>query len=148
MVYKGEIPLSKLGKLARSRMEKDYDLVFAITGDEGSGKSTLADQLGKAIDTKFTITKNTVTAVDFDKIKATALDPKVRVLIFDEAIKSFYKLTWANKLQVSLNRLFATVRQERKCFMLCIPRFTDLSDFFRNHRCKNLSSKHKNPKII
>jgi adenylate kinase family enzyme len=136
MAYKGEISLKRIGKLTRQRMDKDYDLVYAITGDEGSGKSTLADQLGKEIDPKFTITKNTVTAIEFDKIKSTALDPKVKVLIFDEAIKSFYKLTWASKLQVSLNRLFSTVRQERKCFMLCIPRFTDLSEFFRNHRCK------------
>lgn len=69
------------------------------------------------------------------KLKVTGL-PRYSAIVADEAIKSLYKLHWQNKMQQFINILYAICRQENKLSILCIPRFSDLNEFFRQHRVK------------
>jgi len=54
----------------------------------------------------------------------------------DEAIKILYKQNWATPIQKFLNMFYALCRQENKISILCMPRFLDFNEFFRNHRIK------------
>ncbi|MEM2175197.1 MAG: hypothetical protein QXI58_06215, partial [Candidatus Micrarchaeia archaeon] len=59
-----------------------------------------------------------------------------KVIICDEAIKQFYKLDWASSSQKYINKVYAVARKEGKTTILCMPRFTDFTEFFRNHRIR------------
>ena len=56
------------------------------------------------------------------------------MFLVDEAIRIFYKLNWQTTGQKYLNKLFAVARKNNKVCVLCIPRFSDLTEFQRNHR--------------
>jgi hypothetical protein len=62
--------------------------------------------------------------------------PKYSAINADEAIKILYKQNWASVIQKYLNMLYAICRKENKITILCMPRFTDFNEFFRNHRIK------------
>lgn len=134
----------QLVKIFHKRVKKDKDVACAITGYEGEGKSTLAGwimiealrQLGNDDD---------YIAENFDNYMIYSPDrkemfekitrPEKYVAInSDEAVKALYKLNWASANQKFLNMLFQLCRQENKINLLCIPRFTDLNEYFRNHR--------------
>ncbi len=121
----------------KERIKRNWDNVVAITGDEGVGKSTLAIWIGKLVDKYFNIERNEIVSTDPKELyeKITKLR-KGSVLIVDEAIKILYKHEWASKTQKFLNTVYALARKENKTTLLCIPRFRDLNEFFRNHRVK------------
>jgi hypothetical protein len=127
--------LNYFAELVNQRLNNDYDLVVAITGEEGVGKSTLAIQLGLKIDKDFDLVKNIAYLPDEKEIedKFHSLQPK-QCFIVDEAIRVFYKLKWMDKFQIRLNQMYMTERWQNKCTFLLIPRFTDLNEAFRNHR--------------
>lgn len=121
------------------RTKKNKDLVIGVSGDEGEGKSTLANQLCMAI--------GHVTGLGFDFEKNVLYSPKKEeiekkmkelpygsALNADEAIKIVYKHQWMK--QTYLNILFGVARDEKKIVLLCMPRFRDFSEYFRNHRIK------------
>jgi hypothetical protein len=127
--------LNYFAELVNERLNNDYDLVVAITGEEGVGKSTLAIQLGLKIDKDFDLVKNIAYLPDEKEIedKFHNLQSK-QCFIIDEAIRVFYKLRWMDKFQIRLNQMYMTERWQNKCTFLLIPRFTDLNEAFRNHR--------------
>jgi hypothetical protein len=129
--------IKELAKSIKERLETDKDLVVAITGNEGDGKSALAIDLGNQGDPNFNLDLNELYSPNAEEMekKVTTL-PKYSYIIADEAIKSLYKLNWATRGQRYLNELYAICRKENKCSILCIPRFSDLNEFFRNHRVK------------
>lgn len=127
------------GKQARARVRKDKDLVIAICSclEEGAGKSTLAIWFGLATDDNFNLRDNELYAPTEQEAKDKILNlPRYATIIADEAIKILYKLRWASSLQVFLNTLFALSRKENKITVLCMPRFRDFNEFFRNHKIK------------
>jgi len=126
-----------ISEKARLKVRQDYDCVIAITGSEGVGKSSMAIRLGMAIDDNFSMEKNILFSPIETEVKdAVTKLPKYSVIILDEAIKVLYKLNWNTKLQKMLNTLYTLCRKENKVTILCIPRLTDLSEMFRNHRVK------------
>jgi hypothetical protein len=127
--------LDFFAELVNERLNNDYDLVVAITGEEGIGKSTLAIQLGLRIDKDFDLVKNIAYLPDEREIedKFHNLQPR-QCFVIDEAIRVFYKLRWMDKFQIRLNQMYMTERWQNKCTLLLIPRFTDLNEAFRNHR--------------
>jgi hypothetical protein len=126
-----------ISEKARLKVRQDYDCVIAITGGEGVGKSSLAIKLGMAIDDEFRLEKNILfSPIETEVQDAVTKMPKFSVIILDEAIKVLYKLNWNTKLQKMLNTLYTLCRKENKVTILCIPRLTDLSEMFRNHRVK------------
>lgn len=131
---------SSLRSFCRSSLERvadDWDMVIAITGEEGSGKSTLGGVLAKEIDPKFDWIRSVAYLPTHKEVedKFFSLQSK-QVFLVDEAIKVLYKLKWADKLQIRINEMYATERWQNKITILCIPRFTDLNEMFRNHRVK------------
>jgi len=122
----------------RDRLEDDWDIVVALTGENGVGKTTLGILLGFLTDGNgFDLKKNVAYFPDAKEIinKFNDLEPHS---FFDitEAGKSLYKLRWMEKLQVAINQMYITERWQNKATGLEIPRFTDLNDYFRNHRVK------------
>lgn len=124
-----------------NRLQDGKDLVVAGTGFEGDGKSTIEIQLAIAMHniTKvpFSLEKNILYSPTFDemKTKVTSLPP-LSFIGGDEAIKALYKLRWREKLQSYINTLYAICRKERKLTFLCMPRFSDFNEYFRQHRIR------------
>jgi len=116
-------------------LREDYDFVAAITGREGSGKSSLMIILMILIDKKTNLRKQLSLLPSSGEIKR--MFKKVRqygVIGIDEAIKILHKHEWYNVLQKIIVHMYATERFQNKATLLCIPRFKDLTENFRNHR--------------
>jgi hypothetical protein len=62
--------------------------------------------------------------------------PKYSYYLIDEAVKVLYKLHWMDRLQQQLNEMYDLERKRNICTALCIPRFIDLNEHFRNYRVK------------
>lgn len=131
------IEIEKFGRLLLRRTKNDWDIVIAITGEEGSGKSSFGIQLGKAIDKNFNLIRNVAYLPDEKQIKEQFNYLRsYSAYLIDEAISVFHKHMWMSSLQQMLIRMYATERSQNKTTMLCIPRFRDLTENFRNHRVK------------
>ena len=130
-----------IGKMAVKRARKNKDIVIAISGDEGEGKSTLAIEIGMAVslaaDLEFRLDKNMIYTNETMELREKLVKlPKCSPIIPDEAIKFLYKLNWASAGQKYINTLYSLARKENKITILPIPRFTDINEYFRNHRVK------------
>lgn len=119
----------------KARLRDDWDLVIGITGPEGSSKSTLALKMGFAIDKNFDIENNVSYLPDaaeiFEKLNSIS---QFGVYVIDEAVRVLHKHHWFDNLQQKINEWYATERYQNKCTILCIPRFKNLTENFRNHR--------------
>ncbi|HEB46958.1 MAG TPA: hypothetical protein ENI22_00630 [Candidatus Pacearchaeota archaeon] len=127
--------LFKIAREIRRGLRDDYDFVCAITGKEGSGKTTLEIILAILVDPKFNLEKQLSLLPSTNEIKS--MFRRIRhygALGIDEAIKILHKQEWYNVLQRIIIQMYATERFHNKCTFLCIPRFTDLNEHFRNHR--------------
>lgn len=130
------------GFLARAK--DDRDVVCAISGYEGDGKSTLAvhhtidinrlrgmtdEEILERFDDYMLYSPNK--EITAEKVMKP---DKYAPINSDEATKALYKLNWASEGQKYLNMLYQLCRKENKVNLFCIPRFTDLNEYFRNHR--------------
>jgi len=141
-----ELTPNEFVHILKKRVKKDWDAVVAITGEEGSSKSTLAswfvyegciqdglseeEALKKFIE--YTIFSPSKKRVQEQITKSE----RYAIINADEAIKILYKQNWATPIQKFLNMFYALCRQENKISVLCMPRFLDFNEFFRNHRIK------------
>jgi hypothetical protein len=112
-------------------------LPIAVTGPEGDGKSALAAGAAKACSPGFDFEISELySPTEQEMEQKMRMLPKYEAIVADEAINILYKLNWQNKMQKYLNQLFALCRQENKIAFLCMPRFTDFNEYFRNHRIR------------
>lgn len=135
--------------------EIDSESHLYITDDfmvtHNSGKSSLAMLLGVAIHSylieyfekegiefpDFDLEKNMIYTNETQNLSKFLKEmPKYSVIVPDEAIKFLYKQNWGNAGQKYINVLYSLARRENKITILPIPRFTDINEFFRNHRVK------------
>ena len=138
------ITIEELGKRFVKRANQDRDATIAITGYEGEGKSTAGVGLmisvlkenGKTDDEiKENFNNYMVYSPNKEELeKKIKNGEKYMPVNSDEAIKALYKLNWASPDQKFLNVLYALCRKENKISIFCMPRFTDLGEYFRNHR--------------
>jgi len=134
---KGYTSLRSFCRSSLARVADDWDMVIAVTGEEGVGKSTLGAILAKEIDPVFDWIRSVAYLPTHKEVEDKFFSLKSKqVFLVDEAIKVLYKLKWADKLQIRINEMYATERWQNKITILCIPRFTDLNEMFRNHRVK------------
>lgn len=128
----------QFAKRVREHVRNKYDCVIAITSIwEGDGKSTLAKILDDLIDDNFDLEKNVLYNPTAEGIKKLVMTlPPFSVIDADEAIKAFYKLKWADRLSIFLNQLYALARKRKLITILCMPRYRDFTEFFRNHKIK------------
>lgn len=127
--------LKELAKFIRAKLRQDDDLVIVVDGREGKGKSTLAIMLGFEVNFEdFSLTSSVLYSPKVEEMKDKMQNsPRYATIVADESIKALYKHNWQK--QTYINMLFNVVRQENKCAILVLPRFTDLNEYFRNHRC-------------
>jgi hypothetical protein len=137
MAILDRISLPLFCKSLQERLNEDWDVVIAITGEVGVGKSTLGGLISKEIDKMFCWIKNVAYLPTYREIedKFFALRP-LQAFLIDEAIKVLYKLKWADKLQIRINEMYLTERWQNKITLMCIPRFSDFNEQFRNNRVK------------
>ena len=120
-------------KALMKRVRQDYDAVIAITGTEGVSKSTLANQLGFNTDKAYTLEKNCLFSPNPKNLVASIRElPRFSTVNADEAIKILYKQQWW--LQVFINKFYRLCRQDNKISIMCMPRFQEFNEGFRNHR--------------
>jgi len=62
--------------------------------------------------------------------------PRYSVYLIDEAVRGLWKYKWSSGVQQALLEMYQTERHQNKCTLLCIPRFKDFTEHFRNHRIK------------
>jgi len=117
----------------KKRVRDDYDAVVAITGEEGISKSTLANHIGFKVDKNYTLETNCLFAPKADEIVSSIRRlPRFSAINADEAIKILYKQQWW--LQVFINKFYRLCRQDNKISIMCMPRFSEFNEGFRNHR--------------
>jgi hypothetical protein len=138
------LEVKDLVEIFLKRLKKDKDVACAISGYEGDGKSVLACQM--VLENLKQIGRDEQSIKDNfneymiyspnreEMFKKITRKEKYTTINSDEAVKSLYKLNWASNSQKFLNMLFQLCRKENKINLLCIPRFTDLNEYFRNHR--------------
>lgn len=130
-----------ISKMAVKRATSNKDLCIGLSGKEGEGKTTLAIELSVAIcreaNLEFSLDENMIYSNEIQELKNKLTElPKVSPIVPDEAIKFLYKLNWASAGQRYINTLYSLARKENKITILPIPRFTDINEFFRNHRIR------------
>lgn len=117
----------------RKRVREDFDAVVAITGEEGISKSTLANHIGFKVDKRYSLEKNVLySPTEKAMIEAIKKLPRFSAVNGDEAIKILYKQQWW--LQTFINKFYRLCRQDNKITILCMPRFSEFNEGFRNHR--------------
>lgn len=133
------LKIKDVANIGIERCEIGKDAVIAITGYEGDGKSSLAAQVGeeggKKSGTGFDYEINELYSPNKDEMRNKVLKlPALSTVVADEAINLLYKLNWSSDVQKYINKLYALCRKENKMTLLCMPRFIDFNEFFRNHR--------------
>ena len=120
----------------RASHEVNKDVVIALSSEPGEGKSATSVDMALEIVGKahFSLKENMLFKPNNEEIMAKVRDPKIKIIILDEAIRVLYKLNWQDKDQQKLNVFFDVCRQENKIIILNIPRFRDLNEKFRNDR--------------
>ena len=115
------------------RAREDYDAVVAITGDEGVSKSTCANHIGFKVDKNYSFERSVLFAPTAEGlVESIKKLPRFAAVNADEAIKVLYKQTWW--LQTFINKFYRLCRQDNKISILCMPRFSEFNEGFRNHR--------------
>lgn len=124
-------------KMCRKRVRQDWDLIIAFTGETGSGKSTLAVQFGEDTDDGFNYTKNISFLPDEAEVhqRFNSVN-RYGFYLIDEAVAVLHKHHWYDKMQQSINELYDLERRQNKITGLCIPRFRNLTENFRNYKVK------------
>lgn len=131
------LSLKDIAEISLDRVERDKDLAICVTGFEGDGKSTLAIGLGLEIDPHFELERNVLFFPSVSELKKKIFNlPRYTPIVADEAINIMYKLNWGLRKQKYLSQLYAVCRNQNKISIFCMPRFTDLLEYFRNHRVK------------
>ncbi len=129
--------VKQFGQLCLDRVTKDKDLAIGITAPEGDGKSCLSIGLGIGIDPGFSLYRNILFSPSVKEVRDKIYNlPPYTPIIADEAIKIMYKLNWGTKIQKYLNKIYAVCRNQNKISIFNMPRFTDFSEYFRNHRLR------------
>ncbi len=127
----------QFGQICLDRALKDKDLSVGVTAPEGDGKSCLSIGIGMGIDPNFQLMRNILFSPSVKEIRNKIYNlPPYTPIIADEAIKIMYKLNWGTKIQKYLNKIYAVCRSQNKISIFNMPRFTDFSEYFRNHRLR------------
>lgn len=121
----------------KAKLRLNWDRVIAVTGYEGTGKSSLALYLAYLLSDEFDIDGHLSLIPDAEEIKRKFKSvSQYGVYVIDEAVKALHKQDWHNKLQQTLIKMYATERWQNKVTIVVMPRFSEFTENFRNHRIK------------
>lgn len=118
----------------REYIDKNFDSVGIITGEEGAGKTTLAMQISYFMDEKFSNDNIIFNARGFEHAIKTL--PKGSVILWDEA--DDVGSNWASEMMITLKKTFKRIRKMNYFILLVTPTFHDLNKYFAIHRTRFL----------
>ena len=127
--------LNNFCRLIKSWIDKDMDVVIAISGVKGVGKSTLAMQIAKRylelVGKNFDVERNV--AYNFDQIieRIENLEEK-DALIIDEAVNVMMSEDWNKFESKYLKKVFTKLRVKHMLVILCIPNYFWLDRKYRD----------------
>lgn len=122
--------LSNLSSLIKNWLQKDLDVVIAVTGPKGVGKSTLALQIARRISDNFNVERHVAYTFEdivnrFDELN------EFEPLVIDEAVNTMMSEDWNTFQSKYLKKLFAKIRVKHLAIILCIPNFFWLDKKYR-----------------
>ena len=123
---------SKLDLMATRTLGKsEQDNVVLIDGDEGSGKTNIASLVAyyMAYVTKRELSINNV-FFDLDKLIDFAMKTEKQIIWWDEGALGGLASEWWMKNQKRFMKLLMISRKRRHFFIICIPKFFKLNEYF------------------
>jgi len=133
--YMDEILKTNLD-VAKNVIEKDWDMVFAIDGQEGSGKSVFAQQIATYCDPTFVIDRIVFTPNTFRKAILSA--GKYQSVIYDEAYTGLSSRATMSMINRTLISMLAEIRQKNLFVFVVMPTFFDLDKYVALWRSRAL----------
>ena len=106
---------------AKSVIQKDFDMIFAVDGYEGSGKSVFAMQCAKYCDEAFNIEKVVMTNKDFTKAITEA--KQYEAIVYDEGYSGLSSRSTMSHINQSLVKMLAEIRQKNLFVFVVMPTF-------------------------
>lgn len=119
---------------------KNDDHVLVITGLEGSGKSTLAIQIACIVDPLFTrqrIPKNRYHFYELVKVKGEH-SRKGGAIILDEGNLFFMSREAMSPENKRFLKVIAQCRQANQLIIVCVPKYSTIDGYIREHRVNGL----------
>jgi hypothetical protein len=112
-----------------TKLKKDNLLL--IDGDEGDGKSNMMTGIGYYIAYKTERSFNMKNVFfNLDELTTYALKNKEKVIAWDEGALGGLAQEWWNKNQRKFIKLLMVARKRKHFFIICIPRFFKLNEYF------------------
>jgi len=121
---------------AKDAIKKDWDMIFAVDGDEGSGKSVLAQQMGFYCDPTLTVDRITFNDKEFRKAIMDAT--QYQCVIYDEAYTGLGSRSTMSLINRTLVSMLAEIRQKNLFVFIVMPSFFDLDKYVALHRSRAL----------
>ncbi len=130
-------PIKEMLNKGREKVvDKDWDRVYLIDGNEGSGKSLLGLQLGYYLDPTLNLDRITFSGDEFSK----AIDKakKGECIIFDEAFNGLSSTGATSKMNRFIVRKLMECRQKNLFIIIILPTFFLLQKYAAIFRSKAL----------
>jgi len=117
--------------VTRTLGKSEQDNVILIDGDEGSGKTTIASMIAYyiAYETKRELSIDNV-FFDLDKLIDFAMKTEKQIIWWDEGALGGLASEWWMKNQKRFMKLLMISRKRRHFFIICIPKFFKLNEYF------------------
>lgn len=119
------------------RVDREFDNLVVIDGDEGVGKSSLAYKLCTMLDPTFTLEERYVYSLEEFLQKLTE-DTTIRgkVFLFDEATNVANNRQWMETGNTIFTKILEKIRSRGLTMVLCIPFYGRLDKYVRTWRVK------------
>lgn len=117
--------------ITRTMGKSEQDNVVLIDGDEGTGKTNIASLIAYyvAYKTKRELSINNV-FFDLDKLIDFAMKTEKQIVWWDEGALGGLASEWWKKNQKRFMKLLMIARKRRHFFIICIPKFFKLNEYF------------------
>lgn len=123
-------------ELAKSVIQKDFDMIFFVDGAEGSGKSVLAMQLAYYCDRTININRICFSAKEFEKAVKSA--DKYTAVIYDEAYTGLSSRATMSLVNRTLINMLVEIRQRNLFIFILAPSWFDVDKYVVLHRSRGL----------
>lgn len=122
--------------LARKVIQKDWDMLFTVDGNEGSGKSVFAMQIAKYCDPSFNLERVVFTPSELRKAIINA--EKYQAVLYDEAYTGLSSRATMSLINRTLISMLAEIRQRNLFVFVVMPCFFDLDKYVALWRSRGL----------
>jgi hypothetical protein len=121
---------------AKKKVQKDDDLVIAVSGGEGAGKSVFSMQLARRLDPSFCLERVCFHAKEFENAVLTAKPNQA--IVYDEAFRGLSSRASLSGVNKQLVGLMQEMRQLNLFIIIVLPSFFLLDWYVAVHRAVGL----------